>query len=132
MSVTDEVRGGHVVIEAVKTTASAGELWAIVIVAVATLAFWLSTVAWADLHPNVRRRQVPDMPGPVLGGMHVATGGRSVAPNREAPPVFGADAETGAETGEPDMAATAPKQGGPLLAAAAAEGSPGGGDRPRV
>jgi len=76
------------VIEAVKTTASAGELWAIAIVAVGTLAFWLGIVAWADMHPIVRRRRVPDMQGPVLGGMHLGSGGRSVAPNREAPSVL--------------------------------------------
>jgi hypothetical protein len=28
------------------------------------------------------------MIGPVVGGTHLAEGGRSVAPNREAPPVF--------------------------------------------
>jgi hypothetical protein len=76
------------VYEAVKTTASAGELWAIVIVAVGTLAFWLGMVAWADMHPFVRGRQAPDMRGPVLGGMHLGSGGRSVSPNREAPPVL--------------------------------------------
>jgi hypothetical protein len=76
------------VIEAVKTTASAGEIWAIVVVAVVCLAFWLGAVAWADLHPDVRHRQVSDMPGPVLGGMHLGGGGRSVSPNREAPSVL--------------------------------------------
>ncbi len=75
-------------IEAAKTTASAGEIWLICVVAVVCLAFWLGVIAWADLHPVWRRRQVPDMPGPVLGGMHVGGGGRSVAPNREAPSVL--------------------------------------------
>jgi hypothetical protein len=70
---------------AAKTTASAGEVWAICVVAVSCLAFWLSMVTWADRHPIWRGRQVPEMPGPVLGGMHVAGGGRSVAPNRAAP-----------------------------------------------
>jgi hypothetical protein len=79
---------GPVVIEAVKTTASAGEIWAIVVVAVVCLTFWLGAVAWADLHPDVRHRQVSDMPGPVLGGMHLGGGGRSVSPNREAPSVL--------------------------------------------
>jgi hypothetical protein len=88
MSVTDDAYGEHVVIEAAKTTASAGELWVIVVVAVGCLAFWLGAVAWADLHPIVRRRQVPDMQGPVLGGMHLGSGGRSVSPNREAPSVL--------------------------------------------
>lgn len=75
-------------IEAVKTTASTGEIWTIVIVAVVTLAFWLGMVAWADMHPFVRSRQVSDMQGPVLGGMHLGSGGRSVSPNREAPSVL--------------------------------------------
>lgn len=75
-------------IEAVKTTASAGEIWTIVIVAVGTLAFWLGAVAWADMHPFVRDRQVQDMEGPVLGGTHLGSGGRSVSPNREAPSVL--------------------------------------------
>ena len=75
-------------IEAVKTTASPAEIWAIVVVAVACLAFWLSMVAWADMHPRWRGRQVAEMQGPVLGGMHVAGGGRSVSPNREAPSVL--------------------------------------------
>lgn len=74
--------------EAVKTTASAGEIWTIVIVAVGCLAFWLGAVAWADMHPFVRSRQAPDMQGPVLGGMHLGSGGRSVSPNREAPSVL--------------------------------------------
>jgi uncharacterized membrane protein YgcG len=80
--------GGPVVIEAVKTTASTGAIWTIVIVAVVTLAFWLAMVAWADMHPFVRSRQVSDLPGPVLGGMHLGSGGRSVSPNREAPSVL--------------------------------------------
>jgi hypothetical protein len=88
MSVTDDARGGPAVIEAVKTTASAGEIWAIVIVAIGTLAFWLGIVAWADMHPFVRSRRVSDMQGPVLGGMHLGSGGRSVSPNREAPSVL--------------------------------------------
>jgi hypothetical protein len=75
-------------IEAAKTTASAGEVWAIVIVAVCCLAFWLSMVAWADRNPIWRGRQISEMEGPVLGGMHVAGGGRSVSPNREAPSVL--------------------------------------------
>jgi len=69
-------------IEAAKTTASAGEIWAIVIVAVLCLAFWLGIVAWADMHPVWRRHQLPDMQGSVLGGIHLAAGGRSVAPDR--------------------------------------------------
>lgn len=77
-------------IEAAKTTASAGEVWAICVVAVSCLAFWLIMVAWADRNPIWRGRNVhvSEMEGPVLGGMHVAGGGRSVAPNRDAPSVL--------------------------------------------
>jgi len=75
-------------IEAVKTTASPAEIWAIVVVAVACLAFWLGAVAWADLHPLWRGRHWSELHGPVLGGMHLGSGGRSVAPNREAPSVL--------------------------------------------
>jgi outer membrane biosynthesis protein TonB len=74
--------------EAVKTTASPAEIWTIVVVAVVFLAFWLGAVAWADRHPLWRGRHWSELQGPVLGGMHVAGGGRSVAPNREAPSVL--------------------------------------------
>jgi hypothetical protein len=76
-------------VEAVRTTASPAAIWAIVVIASVCLVFWLGAVAWADMHPPVRRRQLPEMPGPVLGGVHVAEGGRSVAPTRDAPAVFG-------------------------------------------
>jgi hypothetical protein len=69
-------------IEAVRTTASTGAVWAIVIVAVVCLAFWLAVVAWADMHPIWRHHQDPEMQGSVLGGIHLAAGGRSVAPDR--------------------------------------------------
>ena len=72
-------------LEAVHTTASPVAIWTICIVAVACLAFWLGAVAVADMHPFWRHWQVQKMPGPVLGGMHVAEGGRSVAPDRYAP-----------------------------------------------
>lgn len=92
-------------VEAVRTTASPAAIWAICIVAVACLAFWLGMVSYADRHPYVRNRRLPEMPGPVLGGYHVAEGGRSVAPNREAP----------AERGDlfADLAAQAPTAGHP-------------------
>lgn len=91
-------------IGAAKTTASAGEVWAICIVAVSCLAFWLSMVAWADRHPIWRGRQVPEMQGPVLGGMHVGGGGRSVAPSRAAPAVLTSEDETEYEQSGHEMA----------------------------
>lgn len=84
-------------IEAAKTTASAGEIWVICVVAVSCLAFWLGMVSWADRHPIWRGRQVPQMPGPVLGGIHVAGGGRSVAPNRAAPAILTSDDPAGSQ-----------------------------------
>jgi hypothetical protein len=83
-------------VEAVRTTASPAAIWAICIVAVACLAFWLIMISYADKHPYVRHRRLPEMPGPVLGGVHLAEGGRSVAPGRELPAVL------------PDLAATEP------------------------
>jgi hypothetical protein len=72
-------------IEAARTSASPAAIWTICIVAVACLAFWLGMVSYADRHPYVRDRRLPDMPGPVLGGTHLSEGGRSVAPSRELP-----------------------------------------------
>jgi hypothetical protein len=59
---------------------------------VACLVFWLTAIWIADRHPYVRRPQIPDMAGPVLGGTHMSEGGRSVAPDRDAPAFF-TDAE---------------------------------------
>lgn len=91
---------GPAMIEAAKTTATAGEIWVICVVMVVCLAFWLSMVAWADRHPVWRGRHMPEMPGPVLGGMHVAEGGRSVAPTRDAPPVLTIEESEEFEQGE--------------------------------
>jgi hypothetical protein len=101
-------------VEAVRTTASPAAIWTICIVAVACLAFWLVMVAFADAHPRVRHRQISDMPGPVLGGMHVSEGGRSVSPNRDAPAVFteppsGVPAQ---RSGEPESARASEPVGG--------------------
>ena len=71
--------------EAVRTTASPAAIWTICVVAVLCLAFWLFMINYADKHPYVRHRRLPDMPGPVPGGIDLAEGGRSVAPNRELP-----------------------------------------------
>jgi hypothetical protein len=80
---------------AAKTAATPAETWAIVIVAVICLAFWLVMVVGIAPRPDVgkRRRQQQALPVPfagatpvpVSGGMHVAAGGRSVAPSRDAP-----------------------------------------------
>jgi hypothetical protein len=75
-------------VEAARTTASPAAIWAIAVVAVGCLAFWLGAIWVADRNPVWRHWQMPEMPGPVLGGIHAAEGGRSVAPNREAPAVF--------------------------------------------
>jgi hypothetical protein len=73
---------------AVQTTASPAAIWTICAVMVGCLAFWLGAVTLADRHPYVRNPRIPDMPGPVLGGTHLAEGGRSVAPERDAPAFF--------------------------------------------
>lgn len=73
---------------AVRTTASPAAIWTICIVALGCLVFWLGAIAVADHYPFWRHWQAQDMPGPVLGGIHMAEGGRSVAPNRDAPAVL--------------------------------------------
>jgi hypothetical protein len=118
-------------IEAAKTTASPAEIWGIVVVAVACLAFWLSMINWADRNPRYKHSQIPDMHGPVLGGIHFATGGRSVAPNRDAPALF-TEAEEEAEEAY-EMAGATTRADAPAEAAAAggAGGAPAEG-RPWV
>ena len=95
---------------AAQTTASPAAIWTIVIVMVACLVFWLGAVVMADRHPYVRHPQIPEMPGPVLGGTHFAEGGRSVSPDRDAPAVF-TDAEV-TELTSPVMAGPE-RPGGP-------------------
>jgi hypothetical protein len=65
--------------------ASAASTWAIVIVVVPCLIFWLSAVSFAARSPYHGNSPPPRMNGPVLGGMHLSEGGRSVAPDRDAP-----------------------------------------------
>ena len=79
---------------------------------VGCLAFWLGAVTLADRHPYVRNPRIPDMPGPVLGGTHLAEGGRSVSPDRDAPAHF-TDAEV-TELHSP-VAAGPARPGGPLV-----------------
>lgn len=78
-------------IEAARTAASPAGIWAVVIVALSALAFWLGALAIVSRNPGGRRRRAPDMPGPVLGGTHVSDCGRSVAPSRRSSAVFAAD-----------------------------------------
>ncbi len=92
---------------AVRTTASPAATWTIVIVAVVLLAFWLIMVMVYANRPDPRHRRLADMPGPVLGGIHMAAGGRSVAPNREAPAMLGDDEDRWAppDTAQPQVPA---------------------------
>jgi hypothetical protein len=52
-------------------------------VAVVCLAVWLTAIMVAARGPRAPRRDSAALPGSVLGGMHLAAGGRSVAPNRD-------------------------------------------------
>jgi hypothetical protein len=80
---------------AAKTVATPAQTWAIVIVAVICLAFWLVMVVAIAPRPDSKKRQRQQQalqapfagatPVPVSGGMHAAAGGRSVAPSRDAP-----------------------------------------------
>jgi len=76
---------------AVRTTASPAAIWTICAVAVLCLAFWLIMVMVVANRPDPRHRRVPAMSGSVVGGIHMATGGRSVAPTRHSPAVTEAD-----------------------------------------
>ena len=71
--------------EAARTTASPAAIWTICVVALGCLAFWLGAIAFADKYPFWRAQ---NMPGPTLGGIDMAEGGRSVAPGRDAPAVL--------------------------------------------
>lgn len=51
-----------VMIEAARTTASPASIWALVVVAVGGLVFWLSAVALASRNTAARHRRVPDVP----------------------------------------------------------------------
>ena len=53
---------------AVRTTASPGAIWTIVVVAVVLLAFWLFMVMVYANRPDPRFRQLAEMAGPALGG----------------------------------------------------------------
>jgi hypothetical protein len=110
-----------------QTNTSTTGIWAIIVVAVACLAFWLGAVALAARDPGVRHRRMPDLMGPVLGGTHVSDCHRSVAPSRisgatfadaEAEAMLGADADADADYGS--VAATS---GAPAASSAPAAAS---------
>jgi hypothetical protein len=71
--------------EAVRTTASPAAIWAICVVAVLCLAFWLFMINYADRHPYVRHRQLPDMPGPAEPTIAGAPAEAAAAPPTTAP-----------------------------------------------
>ena len=90
--------------EGVHTNASWPAILVICAVAVVGLAALLFAVMFADAHPRVAPRpQQPELPGPVAGGVHMAAGGRSVAPSRSSSAVPGEDFLT-------DLAAARPGQ----------------------
>lgn len=98
-------------IDAVQTHPSPAGIWAIAVVAVASLVFWLAVVAIASRKPGASGRppRGPGAGGSVLGGTHVAAGGRSVAPNRDAPATL-AGAEPDAAQDAAPGAAVPPRQ----------------------
>jgi hypothetical protein len=109
-------------VDAVRTTASPAAIWTICVVAVACLAFWLGMVVVYATRPDPRHRRVTDLSVPVLGGIHMAAGGRSVAPTRDAPAViedFGTlGARPAGETGAgPAARPRVPAQRGPAAPA---------------
>lgn len=102
---------------AARTMASPGAIWLICAVAVVCLAFWLYMVMVVATRPSVRHRRMPHMQGAVLGGMHLAEGGRSVAPNRELPALLPDLVQT--ETGQRVPAQRVPGLPEPARAAGA-------------
>ena len=96
---------GLTMYEAAQTNVSTAGIWAIIVVAVACLAFWLGALALAARNPGVGDKRTPGMNrrmsgmmGPVLGGTHVSDCHRSVAPSRSSEATF-ADAEAEAILG---------------------------------
>jgi hypothetical protein len=83
---------------------SATATWIMCIVIVGSLIGMLSVITLASRHPAFRNPRVPSMSGPVLGGVHLSEGGRSVAPTDNEPAEL-TETELGAmraaETGQP-------------------------------
>jgi hypothetical protein len=116
---------GLTMYEAAQTNVSTAGIWAIIVVAVACLAFWLGALALAARDPGVGDKRMPGMNrrmsgmmGPVLGGTHVSDCHRSVAPSRSSEATF-ADAEAEAILGA-TVAPSAPAAAGAPAAGAAA------------
>jgi len=55
------------------------------VVIAASIGAWVAVVFLAARRPYAKNRSLPRMQSQVLGGMHEAEGGRSVAPTRDAP-----------------------------------------------
>jgi hypothetical protein len=55
------------------------------VIVVGSLIAWLGAVFLAARTPYAKHRNLPRLQSQVLGGMHEAEGGRSVAPTRDAP-----------------------------------------------
>jgi hypothetical protein len=99
--------------EAARTNTSGAGIAAICAVSVACLAFWLAAVMLASREkPGGGGRQLVPPPHAVTGGMHVAEGGRSVAPNRYRGVVPGQRTAPGA-AGDPDAPVPAGTASGP-------------------
>ena len=105
--------------EAVRTTASPAAIWTICVVALGCLAFWLGAIALADKYPFWRHWQAQDMPGPALGGIQMAEGARSVAPDRDVPAVLAEAMEVFAQRDAAQATAQTPAAAGDAATAAA-------------
>lgn len=69
-------------------TASPAATWVMCIVIVVSLVTWLTLVGIAARRPYWKHPHRYRMMGPVQGGTHLSTGGRSVAPNSREMPMF--------------------------------------------
>ena len=68
-----------------RTTASAGAIWTIAVVALVLLAFWLFMVMVYANRRDPRFRQVPGLAGPALGGDVHADLGAAAQPETQVP-----------------------------------------------
>jgi hypothetical protein len=70
---------------AVRDVISPVGLGILTVVIVASIGAWVGVVFLAARRPYAKNRSLPRLQSQVLGGMHEAEGGRSVAPTRDAP-----------------------------------------------